>query len=364
MDSDRCLFNLFIDIQELTNLFDPTVFLDENNWLDLGRFLFHIQKKDTLANDYLSLYIKASQRVPGYESVSEDQCKKAWEMFINEIDSELGEIFYNVSSYIDFLCMSNKEEYDQLVLKKRTQSIVNASFDKYIDEYVISDNSHILSIDELYTHYISVNTEKYYSKTDLHQYMVRRFGELVYNDSDYKFGWFGIRVNVEPLVIDITEEKSDEFIIVENNDLVLTKNRKKRKRKRNKKVVSQDNLELAGSSAPTSIPTSGANSVCISPLKKKKKKNKNKCLKVNSLNKSIKKYFNKTLVPVKDGYISLDMLKKDYAEFCYHKGIPRDSHFIELVNEFLGKPQTVYIDGNKYTHLLWGYKFVPINYDI
>ena len=40
------------------------------------------------------------------------------------------------------------------------------------------------------------------------------------------------------------------------------------------------------------------------------------------------------------------------------------SHFIELVNEFLGKPQTVYIDGNKYTHLLWGYKFVPINYDI
>ena len=101
----------------------------------------------------------------------------------------------------------------------------------------------------------------------------------------------------------------------------------------------------------------------IEPPVNKKKKRKLK-LKHNSVDKQIETFFKTSIEKCDDGYISLDYLKDDYAKYCFYKGVPRDRHFIELVNEKLSKPQKIYVDGQKFTHLIWGYKFKPVEYDV
>ena len=101
----------------------------------------------------------------------------------------------------------------------------------------------------------------------------------------------------------------------------------------------------------------------IEPPVNKKRRRKLK-LKHNSVDKQIETFFKTAIEKCDDGYISLDYLKDDFAKYCFYKGVPKDRHFIELVNEKLGRPQKIYVDGQKFTHLIWGYKFKPVEYDV
>tara|TARA_Y100000385_G_scaffold271958_1_gene312359 strand:+ start:1970 stop:3325 length:1356 start_codon:yes stop_codon:yes gene_type:complete len=80
----------------------------------------------------------------------------------------------------------------------------------------------------------------------------------------------------------------------------------------------------------------------------------------SSVKKLVKSYIKHVTEKCDDGYISLELLKEDYGKYCYYRGIPREQYFEKYVKSVLGKPVSIYIDGQYYENLFWGYKFKPI----
>lgn len=77
----------------------------------------------------------------------------------------------------------------------------------------------------------------------------------------------------------------------------------------------------------------------------------------SSVRRQIKSYIKHTTEKCDDGYISLDMLRDDYNNYCYYRGIPREQYFDNIVENILGEKKSFYIDGDCYKNLFWGYKF-------